>query len=394
MNYVLLIEAVLCGSIFVFHSLLAFGIIKARVLDRRQFRNEFRDAEPKINSSQKDGIIKVSVIIAAMNEENNLPALLNSLTAQSKLNFEIILVNDRSTDETPTILENFRSSSDLAVKVIHNKINPVGCNGKQQALDLGLSVAKGKLFLVTDADCIVPPDWVESMERYFSDKNLGAVFGQLKVSSGKSFISRYQAFDQPLVHQYSTGAAGLGIPTSCFGNNLGFRAEMIQTLGGFKALGYTLTEDAALIEASQRLGWRVRAATLPETEVITESQPDWYSFVNQHVRWNSGAFYSKSVLTSVAYKYIVLFLIFSVIVVPFSALFSWLLWMPLTSLVSIGMLAFLSVVLYNNKGTKYLLICKFIPYTIFFMMFYSWVSVLAILGVKTNWKGQKLSRKI
>ena len=125
MNYVLLIEAVLCGSIFVFHSLLAFGIIKARVLDRRQFRNEFRDAEPKINSSQKDGIIKVSVIIAAMNEENNLPALLNSLTAQSKLNFEIILVNDRSTDETPTILENFRSSSDLAVKVIHNKINPV-----------------------------------------------------------------------------------------------------------------------------------------------------------------------------------------------------------------------------------------------------------------------------
>ena len=93
-------------------------------------------------------------------------------------------------------------------------------------------------------------------------------------------------------------------------------------------------------------------------------------------------------------KYIVLFLIFSIIAIPFSALFSWLLWMPLTSLVSIGMLGLLSVLLYNNNRTKYLLVCKFIPYTMFFMMFYSWVSVLAILGVKTNWKGQRLSRKI
>ena len=394
MNYVLLVEAVLCSSIFVIHSFLAFGIIKARIVDRRQFSKALRDVEFAKKGSSKDEIFKVSVIVAAMNEENNLPALLNSLANQRKSDFEVVLVNDRSTDETPLILEQFRSSSDLLVKIIHNKVNPVGCNGKQQALDLGLSLARGNLFLVTDADCIVPPDWVESMERYFSDKNLGAVFGQLKVNSGKSFISRYQAFDQPLVHQYSTGTAGLGIPTSCFGNNLGFRAEVIRTLGGFKALGYTLTEDAALIEATQRLGWRVRVATLPETEVITESQPDWNSFVNQHIRWNSGAFFSKSLLAGGAYKYIVLFLIFSILAIPFSALFSWLLWMPLTSLVSIGMLGLLSVLLYNNNRTKYLLVCKFIPYTMFFMMFYSWVSVLAILGVKTNWKGQRLSRKI
>ena len=123
MNYVLLVEAVLCSSIFVIHSFLAFGIIKARIVDRRQFSKALRDVEFAKKGSSKDEIFKVSVIVAAMNEENNLPALLNSLTNQRKSDFEIVLVNDRSTDETPLILEKFRSSSDLVVKIIHNKVN-------------------------------------------------------------------------------------------------------------------------------------------------------------------------------------------------------------------------------------------------------------------------------
>ncbi len=62
MNYVLLVEAVLCSSIFVIHSFLAFGIIKARIVDRRQFSKALRDVEFAKKGSSKDEIFKVSSI--------------------------------------------------------------------------------------------------------------------------------------------------------------------------------------------------------------------------------------------------------------------------------------------------------------------------------------------
>ena len=398
----------LCASMLLTHGALAVGVLLARLRDRRDdARRRRRPSRPR--PAPRRDAPPVSVVVAAMNEEQALPRLLASLAAQTTTAFELVLVDDRSSDATAAIMEAHRAAAPYRVRVVRNRRAPEGCTGKQQALDLGVAAAAGELLLFTDADCTVPPAWVERLTAYFAADaggRTGVVFGQLAVQaphgSGDGgdrtdgdaargpgrFTDRYQAFDQPLVHQYSTGTAGLGQPTGCFGNNLALRAPVLAAVGGFRSLGYTITEDAALIGAASRAGWKVRAATLPETLVTTEPQPDWRAFINQHVRWNGGAFYSNDPAAAWGYRYVTLFLILSVAAAPFALLVPWLVVWPLTSLLSIGTLATLAAALYHPRRRRAL--ARVVPYTLFFMGFYAYITVLAIAGVRAEWKGSRL----
>lgn len=382
----------LCASMLLTHGGLATGILRARGHDRRSVL----PARAPARTARAPAPPSVSVVVAAMDEQDALPHLLASLAAQTTTAFELVLVDDRSSDATAAIMERHRAAAPYPVRVVRNRRPPVDCTGKQQALDLGVAAAGGELLFFTDADCIVPPTWVAGLAAYFTDDPggaVGVVFGQLAVRSTARrrprFLDRYQAFEQPLVHQYSTGSAGLGRPTGCFGNNLALRAPVLARIGGFRSLGYTLTEDAALIGAASRCGWRVRPATLPATQVTTEPQPSWRRFINQHVRWNGGAFFSGDRAAAWGYRYVTLFLIASVAAAPAALLAPWLAALPLTSLLSIGTLATLEAVLYRRRRGRAL--ARVVPYTLFFMVFYAYITVLAIAGVRTEWKGARLA---
>ena len=382
----------LCASMLLTHGGLATGILRARGHDRRSVL----PARAPARTARAPAPPSVSVVVAAMDEQDALPHLLASLAAQTTTAFELVLVDDRSSDATAAIMERHRAAAPYPVRVVRNRRPPVDCTGKQQALDLGVAAAGGELLFFTDADCIVPPTWVAGLAAYFTGDPggaVGVVFGQLAVRSTARrrprFLDRYQAFEQPLVHQYSTGSAGLGRPTGCFGNNLALRAPVLARIGGFRSLGYTLTEDAALIGAASRCGWRVRPATLPATQVTTEPQPSWRRFINQHVRWNGGAFFSGDRAAAWGYRYVTLFLIASVAAAPAALLAPWLAALPLTSLLSIGTLATLEAVLYRRRRGRAL--ARVVPYTLFFMVFYAYITVLAIAGVRTEWKGARLA---
>ena len=384
----------LCASMLLTHGALAVGVLLARLRDRRDLARRRRRPSPRLPAARRDAP-PVSVVVAAMNEEQALPRLLDSLAAQTSTAFELVLVDDRSSDATAAIMEAHRAAAPYPVRVVRNRQPPEGCTGKQQALDLGVAAAAGELLLFTDADCTVPPAWVERLTAYFTADaagRTGVVFGQLAVQPAgagrQRFTDRYQAFDQPLVHQYSTGSAGLGLPTGCFGNNLALRAPVLARIGGFRSLGYTITEDAALVGAASRAGWKVRASTLIETQVTTEPQPDWRAFINQHVRWNGGAFFSNDPAAAWGYRYVTLFLILSVTAAPCALLVPWLAVWPLTSLVSIGTLAALAAALYHPRRRRAL--ARVVPYTLFFMGFYAYITVLAIAGVRGEWKGSRL----
>ena len=350
--------------------------------------NRLRDIFPA-ESPPGDRPETVSVIVAAKDEEDNLPRLLASLEDQSVSDFELVLVNDRSLDRTGEIMEAFKIKHKSRVKVIHNRQAPSESNPKQFALDLALSASSGEILIFSDSDCVLPPGWVEHTLRYFADPRTGIVFGQLFISPQSNFLERYQGFDQPLINQYSSGSAGLGIPTGCFGNNLAARKAAIEEIGGFKALGYTVTEDAALISTVARRKWKVRVSTLLETVIETRPKTSWREFINQHVRWNSGGFYSEDLITRLGYRTIVLYLVVSIGAFPLSFFLSPLLLMlPVTSFISIGLLALISGLLYRADKLAFLL--RLVPYTLFFMIFYSFITVLTVFKVSPEWKGRKL----
>ena len=105
----------------------------------------------------------VSVIVAARNEEKNIEHLIESLLNQNHRSFEIIIVNDRSTDSTRAILDKF-CDAHKNLKAVHIETLPKGWTGKKHAIKCGIETAQNKILLFTDADCVPKSkDWITQM---------------------------------------------------------------------------------------------------------------------------------------------------------------------------------------------------------------------------------------
>jgi len=364
------------GSIVALHLVCVVGIILNRV------RDVLRSKE---NPSPLP--FSVSVIVVAKDEEQNLAPLLDSLDSQSFQDFEIVLVSDRSQDKTLEIMEAYAEKHVSRVKVLENREDPRDFGPKQFVLDIAVSASSGEILVFTDADCTVPRTWVENLLPYFLDPKVGLVFGQISLKQEKGFFKRFQAFDQPLIHQYNSATAGLGMPGSCYGNNLVARRAVIDQIGGFRNLGYTLTEDAALATAAGKNKWGVRVSTRTDTMIQTVVQDSWWDFINQHLRWNGGAFYHEDFATRFSYRYITLYLMASVLAVPAALFLPFLFVLPAASFVSVGLMAFLAGILYRRDKSWYLL--RLVPYTCFFLVFYAFMTALSIFKVPPRWKGKR-----
>lgn len=364
------------------HILLSVGVISNFVRDRGNAVERPKDAL----------FAKISVVIPVRDEEQNLPQLFKALLSQSVQDYEVVFVNDRSVDRSFDMLENFRMKRGERVVVVNNAAAPIDINSKQNALALGVDAAQGEILLFTDSDCVLPPDWIESMVRYFSDPKVGLVFGQVFLRADRSFLQLYQRFDQLLINQWSSGTAGLGLASSCFGNNLAVRKTVVEEVGGFRRLGYTLVEDAALIAAvAKKTDWKIRVSTIYQTIVQPKPQLSWRSFIIQHVRWNNGAFYHPDFQARVEYRFVTLFLIASLLFIPVAVFYPPLFCLPLASFVSVSLMGLLAGIRYYKNKVIYFI--RFFPFTLFFLFFYAFSVFMGILNLPLQWKGSELKSR-
>jgi cellulose synthase/poly-beta-1,6-N-acetylglucosamine synthase-like glycosyltransferase len=330
-------------------------------------------------------------VVAARNEEARLPGLLASLARQTDRGCTFLLVDDHSTDGTPLLFERFRAGMPSRVRILENTREPEGLTGKQAALDLAIGAARADVLLFTDADCVVPEGWAEEMGARFADRSVGAVLGRVRLVEGRGFLSQFQAFEQPLINQYNLAVVGIGGAFGCFGNNLAVRREAALAVGGFRGLGYSVTEDTTLLTAIRDLGrWKVRATVAEAGTVTTAATPDWRSFVNQHTRWNAGAVYARDWQTRLSYlAVIVLYLPLTLVLLPLGLLDWRVPLVSLTSFVSVGSFGFLAGLNPGVERRRYYL--RFIPNLVFFLFFYSYVTWRAVLARPFDWKGRPLS---
>ena len=233
----------------------------------------------------------VSVVVPARDEEEYLPGCLESLLDQTypKELYEVVLVNDRSTDNTLHIAREF-AEKDKRVRVL-NTIEHHSLTGKQRALDTGIRASIGEIILNTDADCEAPPRWIEDTVREF-DADVGLVAGYtpfLEEGFDQSILRKaaviFQSIDLLSSYAISMGSMALGLAWTCTGNNLAFRKEIYDELGGFGALGFTSTEDSMLLQwVDRRTKWKVK----PMFNVVyTRPTRTFAQFYAQRVRWMS-----------------------------------------------------------------------------------------------------------
>ena len=225
----------------------------------------------------------VTVLIPAHNEESVIVQTITSVLLSDHKALQIIVVNDGSTDRTRELLDtNF--SREPRVHIIH-QVN----RGKAAALHLAMSQATTEFVVTIDADTEIESDAISKLLRHFSDPNIGAVAGNVKVGNRSRWLTRWQALEYITSQNMEKRAFDLLNCITVVPGALGaWRKAAIEAAGGITA--DTVAEDADLTIAIRRLGWRV--CYDEEAIAWTEAPEKASQLIRQRFRWTFGTLQS------------------------------------------------------------------------------------------------------
>ena len=259
----------------------------------------------------------VSVLVAARNEEKDLPELLRSfeLLDYPADRIQYLFADDQSTDRTSKILGDWCGvdSNRAFITIDPTQTAIYNQNGKANALAILEEKAIGDYYFFTDADCEVNPNWIREGVSCFVGE-VGIVIGITQVKA-KSWLEKFQEIDWWLTLGFVKVATDLNIPTTGLGNNMVISKEAYQQSGGFKNLPFCLTEDLEISRAIQRAGYKIAHQVSAEMRAMTKPENNFRNLLHQRKRWLSGVmtlpFYWKVILVlQLAYFLALLFVIY------------------------------------------------------------------------------------
>jgi cellulose synthase/poly-beta-1,6-N-acetylglucosamine synthase-like glycosyltransferase len=229
----------------------------------------------------------VSVVIAARNEQRHLAECLESVLHQSYPidHFEVIVVNDQSTDRTELICQEFAGRFPNFGYLTAQEDQQL--RGKTNALDQGVQRARGEIILITDADCEVPTTWVEwTAKRYV--ESVGIV-GGITLQKATSWFDGMQSLDWAFLLGVAASSISLRIPLSTIGNNLSFRKSAYEDVGGYRKIPFSVTEDFMLFQAIvSSKKWDYLCPIDPRILVLSQPCSTWQDLYRQKHRWGRG----------------------------------------------------------------------------------------------------------
>jgi cellulose synthase/poly-beta-1,6-N-acetylglucosamine synthase-like glycosyltransferase len=167
-----------------------------------------------------DPTTRVSVVVACRNEQDNLPLLLESISAQNfpPALLEVIIVDDNSSDGTFKIASGFKSSFRLTI--LKNKRR-----GKKQALRTGIAASSGELIITTDADCRAGNRWIRTIVSFYEMNHPAMIICPVKTDSGSGFTGKFMELEFLSLQGITAGTAALKQGVMCNGANLAFTRE-------------------------------------------------------------------------------------------------------------------------------------------------------------------------
>lgn len=237
--------------------------------------------ESKYQAKTKESIkpIRVSILIPFRNEANSLPNLIESLNRLNTFNIdvEVIFIDDHSTDDGQSYINDCRLPKKL-IPLIHG-------TGKKEAIQLGWKHVSGEYIFQTDADCILPKNWIPSMISLF-DNEVHFVSGPVLFHESKKIWNQLVAID--FMSLISIGAAHIQWkhPLMCNGANMAYRSALINSieLKSNRASG----DDVFLLQSAfQKTSDGIRFCKDKQAIVYTKGPDNINIFWNQRLRWAS-----------------------------------------------------------------------------------------------------------
>jgi cellulose synthase/poly-beta-1,6-N-acetylglucosamine synthase-like glycosyltransferase/spore germination protein YaaH/peptidoglycan/xylan/chitin deacetylase (PgdA/CDA1 family) len=230
-----------------------------------------------------DPLPGVTVLIPAHNEESVIVQTVTSVLASDYPTMHVIVVNDGSTDDTGMLLDS-HFGDEARVQII-TQVN----RGKAAALNNAMGHAQTEIVVTIDADTEIEPDAIRQLVRHFSDPQIGAVAGNVKVGNRSRWLTRWQALEYITSQNMEKRAFDLLNCITVVPGALGaWRKQAIEAAGGITA--DTVAEDADLTVAIRRLGWRV---SYEERAIAWTEAPETAGvLVRQRFRWTFGTLQS------------------------------------------------------------------------------------------------------
>jgi len=263
----------------------------------------------------------ISVIVCAHDEEQNLKELIPLLLQQQHVEFEVIIVNDRSNDDTyDYLLEETKKHERLRMVQVENK--PAHVNGKKYAITLGIKAARYDWILLTDADCRPHSDcWIQSMsEQCVIGKEI--VLGYSPYQKEKGFLNLFIRYETLFAALQYISFAILKNPYMGVGRNLAYRKSLFLNNKGFNGfLGVTGGDDDLFVNQHAN-GTNTSICAGEKALVYSVPKQTWRPYFHQKVR-------HLSVGKKYRVKHKVLLGIFSL-----THLTTWLVGIPLAFLIS------------------------------------------------------------
>jgi cellulose synthase/poly-beta-1,6-N-acetylglucosamine synthase-like glycosyltransferase len=242
---------------------------------------------------------RVSVLVPARDEAATISGTLESLRHQSypadKL--EVFVIDDHSSDNTAEVVSTFVEEHRLEnFKLLVHRTDGKEPTFKKAAIAFALQYAWGEIIMTTDADCILKPQWVESMVKQY-DEETGMVAGLVAfdgaLEEGKkgwgTIFGRLQSLEFAGIVFAGVGAVGLGRPLICNGSNLSYRRQAFEDVDGFSGHDHLPSGDDDLLMQSihKKTKWKIKYNL--EKSAINYSHPlkSVPGFLKQRSRWAS-----------------------------------------------------------------------------------------------------------
>lgn len=230
---------------------------------------------------------KVSVIIPAYNEEDTIKKTLEHVFNSDYDLFEVVVVNDGSTDKTAEIVREMMKKY-KKLKLINKKNT-----GKADSLNYALKRVKGELVVVIDSDSYVLKDAIRKMTGYFDDPKVGCVTGRILVANRETLLERIQALEYAMIaftRKLLEFIEGIWVTPGALSM---YRKDALLKVGGFNPKN--LTEDVEITWRLIKAGYKIRMCLAAGTYTsVPSNKRKWW---RQRIRWDIGG-----VQTLISYK--------------------------------------------------------------------------------------------
>lgn len=324
----------------------------------------------------------VSIVVAARNEVKLLPTLITKLVHQDYTDFEIIIVNDRSSDGSEALLNSLKQENQK-LKVIHIHELPEGWNGKKYALQVGIEAAQHDIILLTDADCLPNSDqWISKMAGSFKDRT-DFVLGFSPYKNERGFLNQMIQFETLLTAMQYLSFAIKKQPYMGVGRNLAYRKSVFSkhSFQGFESK--TGGDDDLFVNAHATTS-NTEVCIHPDAHVTSIPKTTWREYFTQKTRHLSvGKNYRKKDQTRLG-------------LFALSSLIGWIMlfWAILIGinitliLVIFGIKSLSFYVIFTRSGRKLKVNMAYwaLPFLdLCFNLYYPMVGLVALIAKKVKW---------